>query len=242
MGQIFAICSGKGGAGKSTVCTYLASSLANSGRRVLIIDCDSGLRCLDLQFNVSEQIVFDLSDVLNGRPIEDAVIKIPDYPHLHLIAAPGEKQDYTDKPFFNLFQNILEYYDYIFLDLPAGIHKELYSSLPKITRFIIVTQCSPVFLRDARQMSDIIDDLEFKSNLIINKFEQKLITKGIVPNIDYVIDSVCSQLLGIIPFDENIKLSQLSNKVTKTVNPAFCRISRRLDGEIIPLPNPKKIK
>ena len=47
MGELYAIVSGKGGTGKTSVCAGLAAALAEKGRKVLCIDCDVGLRNLD---------------------------------------------------------------------------------------------------------------------------------------------------------------------------------------------------
>ena len=48
MGIATVITSGKGGVGKSTVTVGLGRALAQRGRRVLLVDCDAGLRSLDL--------------------------------------------------------------------------------------------------------------------------------------------------------------------------------------------------
>ena len=47
MGVSVVVTSGKGGVGKSTVALGLGRSLAQKGRRVLLVDCDAGLRSLD---------------------------------------------------------------------------------------------------------------------------------------------------------------------------------------------------
>ena len=52
--------SGKGGTGKSTVSSGLAIAAATLGKKVLIIDLDAGLRCLDVIFGIDDKIVFDL--------------------------------------------------------------------------------------------------------------------------------------------------------------------------------------
>ena len=44
MGELIAVVSGKGGTGKTSVTAAVASALARSGKRVLCIDCDVGLR------------------------------------------------------------------------------------------------------------------------------------------------------------------------------------------------------
>ncbi|MBR5188426.1 MAG: AAA family ATPase, partial [Clostridia bacterium] len=57
----------KGGVGKSTVCANLAMAVAKRNRRVLLIDCDFGNRCLDLVAGFSESVVYDISDVVFNR-------------------------------------------------------------------------------------------------------------------------------------------------------------------------------
>ena len=54
MGKIFAIMSGKGGVGKSTISAALAEIYARQGRRVTLVDGDIGLRCADLMLNLQK--------------------------------------------------------------------------------------------------------------------------------------------------------------------------------------------
>ncbi|HBJ16420.1 MAG TPA: septum site-determining protein MinD, partial [Clostridiales bacterium] len=53
MGEVLAVLSGKGGTGKTSVCAALATALAEAGKRVLSIDCDVGLRNLDISLGMS---------------------------------------------------------------------------------------------------------------------------------------------------------------------------------------------
>ena len=48
MGMVTVITSGKGGTGKSTVTAGLGAALVRRGNRVLTIDCDAGMRGIDL--------------------------------------------------------------------------------------------------------------------------------------------------------------------------------------------------
>ena len=67
MAEIILVASGKGGSGKSTFTVGVSKALASCGKRVLAIDCDIGLRSLDLLLGVSESVVFDWGDLLEGR-------------------------------------------------------------------------------------------------------------------------------------------------------------------------------
>ena len=53
MGKIISVASGKGGTGKSTVCVTLGTALVKRGHKVLLIDCDSGMRGLDIMMGIS---------------------------------------------------------------------------------------------------------------------------------------------------------------------------------------------
>ena len=66
MSQVIVVASGKGGTGKTTVSTSLALSLAKKNNRVLVIDCDSGMRGVDMMLGITDRLVHDMSDVISG--------------------------------------------------------------------------------------------------------------------------------------------------------------------------------
>ena len=67
MGELIAVLSGKGGTGKTSVCAGIATALADSGSKVLCIDCDIGLRNLDIPLGLSELGVLSFLDVCSGQ-------------------------------------------------------------------------------------------------------------------------------------------------------------------------------
>jgi cellulose biosynthesis protein BcsQ len=67
MSQIILVASGKGGSGKSSFVTGVGRALTSLGKKVLAIDCDVGLRSLDIMFDVTEKVVFDWGDLLLER-------------------------------------------------------------------------------------------------------------------------------------------------------------------------------
>ena len=78
MGQIIAVVSGKGGTGKTSVCAGVATALAQAGQSVLCIDCDIGLRNLDLTLGLADMALMDFSDVAQGRcDLASAVVEHP---------------------------------------------------------------------------------------------------------------------------------------------------------------------
>jgi flagellar biosynthesis protein FlhG len=82
-----AVCSGKGGVGKSTVSLLIASRLAESGCRTLLVDADFGLGDLATMTNVT--VSQGLEDLFQGRvSLEEAALRVG--PRLWLLGTkPG---------------------------------------------------------------------------------------------------------------------------------------------------------
>ena len=61
------VTSGKGGVGKTTVTATLGRKLARNGYRVVLIDGDVGLNNLDVVTAIERRVVYDMTDVLQGK-------------------------------------------------------------------------------------------------------------------------------------------------------------------------------
>ena len=243
MSKVFAVTSGKGGVGKSTVSVGLALSLCKMGKKVLLIDMDEGLRCLDLMLGIDKTAVFDLSDILMGKEIADAVYPVEQIKGLHLIPAPAKLGMIDAYAFTKFVGEVVTKYDIVIFDFPAGIDFSLYNCLPKGALFLTVAAPDPVTVRDAATVSRMLAEIDCNSRLIINRFEYKLSRKQIFKNIDEIIDSAGLQLIGIIPKSEALALFSVKHNLKPNDNAtaAFERISNRLLGNSVPLPKPRKI-
>ena len=136
MGIATVITSGKGGVGKSTASVGLGRALAARGRRVLLIDCDAGLRGLDKLSGAEDGLVYDISDVVFGRcspaqaiypcrtSKEDGKSEKPEegQEELFLLPAPAKVEDMVRPPVMRRLIPLLKrYYDHVLLDSPAGV-------------------------------------------------------------------------------------------------------------------------
>ena len=99
MGEALVVTSGKGGAGKSTVAVNLAAALAVKGKSVLLIDADTGLRSLDVLLGLENNVVYDLTDVIEGNcRVKQAIVKARCADNLFLIAAAALRDASAVKP------------------------------------------------------------------------------------------------------------------------------------------------
>lgn len=76
MAKIFAVCSGCGGVGKTTVALSLAVSAAKRGKRTILLDASGVSRACDLALGLENIVVLDMADVANRQAgIEAALYK-----------------------------------------------------------------------------------------------------------------------------------------------------------------------
>ncbi len=155
--NIIAVASGKGGVGKSTVCTNLAVALAQKGYKVGLLDADIFGPSVPKMFGVE-----DAAPMLEKKDGRDLIVPIENYGVKMLsigffvkkedavvwrgaMAGNALKQLIGDADWGEL--------DYFLIDFPPGtsdIHLTLVQTLP-ITGAVIVTTPQEVALADARK-------------------------------------------------------------------------------------------
>ncbi|MDM1311749.1 polysaccharide biosynthesis tyrosine autokinase [Acinetobacter indicus] len=158
--------------GKSFISTNLATILAQSQKRVLIIDADLRRGYLHKYFNHANQP--GLADYLNGQTDLNQVIKATEVSGLDVIARgkspanPSELLSTTQ--FAAMLSQLSEQYDHILIDTPPIL---------AVTDGIIISQHAGVNLVIARYAKTQMKELE----LTINRFEQAGVkVNGIILN------------------------------------------------------------
>ena len=141
-GQCIAVVSGKGGTGKTSLTAGVGTALAQSGKRVLCVDCDIGLRNLDLALGLTDRALMDFSDVVLDRcPLEAAVVAHPSIPNLYLLTAPVRMRGpaVTEEDFRRMLQKIRQQFDFCLLDAPAGLGLGFRLAVCGADRCVVVT-------------------------------------------------------------------------------------------------------
>ncbi|MDX1542080.1 MAG: MinD/ParA family protein [Geminicoccaceae bacterium] len=153
MGELIGVASGKGGVGKTWLSITLGHALTRLGRRVLLFDGDLGLANLDIQLGVAP--VTDLGAVLTGRAaLKDAILSHPPT-GLDLIcgrSGSGRLAELSKPRIQGLLEGLgqlARQYDYVLLDLAAGLDIVVRQAMLKADRRLVVTTDEPTALTDA---------------------------------------------------------------------------------------------
>ena len=242
MGEVIAVVSGKGGTGKTSVCAGLATALAESGEKVLCIDCDIGLRNLDISLGMSQVGALSFLDVCEGEySLEQAAVH-PEYPQLRFLTAPVNcpAEQVQSDAFCKLLRQARQDFSYIFLDAPAGIDAGFRLAAKHADRVLLVTGADPASVRDAARAGELLELMgKPEVRLVVNRISEKM-AAAMKLTVDDVMDQAGLPLLGIVPEDPEVTLSAAFQKPLLKKNKrgaaAACRrIALRLMGVRVPV-------
>lgn len=242
MGTVIVVTSGKGGTGKTTLTAGVSSCLAAIGYRVLCIDMDIGLRNLDISLGMTDRVVMDFSDVVEGRcSLERGAAAHPVIEGLYLLTAPMHLPAgrISTQQMIQFLNQAKESFDYVMIDSPAGIGSGFQLAMAGADRAIVVTTNDPSALRDAqRAVSELSKQLP-SIHLVMNRIQPKMM-KRLHTTIDDAMDTAGLPLLGVVPEDSQVSFALgagqplvLASRRGAAV--ACLNIARRISGQRTPL-------
>ena len=237
------LCSGKGGTGNSSVSVLLGASLARLGRKVLLIELDSGLRSVDIIAGVYGRTVYDIEDVLCGRcEGGKAIVPSPLYTGLSVISAPYEGGEVLAAPLGKLVSAMRPYFDFILLDTAAGMGAPFTAADRIADKALLVLTPDPVALRDGKIVADRLLASTREQDavrLVMNRVTRDSFGKrAAVADLDECIDTVGAQLLAVIPESKPLQLAGANGSVPPAADPAVIAgqaMAKRLCGQRVPL-------
>ena len=220
MSKVIAIANQKGGVGKTTTAVNLAASLAELGRRVLIIDVDpqgNTTSGLGMDKRRCEKTVYDC--LVNGVSMDEVVVPTA-YENLFVcpsnIDLSGAEIDLIsvmgrENQLKNSIRPIREDYDFIFIDTPPSLGLITINTLTAADSVLIPIQCEFYALEGVSQLTNTIRRVKEALNPGIT-LEGVLLT---------MFDSRTNLSIQVV--DEVKKF--FPNKVYKTIIPRNVRLS-----------------
>ncbi|MFN8009160.1 MAG: MinD/ParA family protein [Terriglobia bacterium] len=208
-----AITSGKGGVGKTNVVANLAISLANLGKRVMILDADLGLGNIDVLLGLVPR--YNLADFVFGNTsLEEIVIEGPSGVKI-IPASSGIEQmtALTPDQQMSLIRGISRLgaeADYLLIDTAAGISGNVINFLLASGLVIIVTSPDPTSIVDAYLMVKILAHRESQKrvSILVNSVSGQEEAKNVFQQLDAVSRQFLNkplELFGFVQRDKNFE-------------------------------------
>ena len=246
MGRVIFVTSFKGGVGKTTVTANLTAALAFLGKKVLAIDGDFGMRCLDMALGLQNGTVYNICDVLRGGAELSAATVRDRSARIDFIPAPmsdtGEIIPRT--AFFTLFRALRDKYDYILIDSSAEESAYYRSFAAAADDALIVALHRSTAVRAAEKTAYALSDMGFRNlRLIVNGYDAAKAERGELPSLYNMIGLSTVKLLGAVPYDDELISDQERGVIAfapqtrylRHYETAFFNIACRVTGKRIPL-------
>ena len=225
MGKIIAICNQKGGTGKTTTAINLASSLALSGKRILLVDVDpqgNTTSGLGIDKNSLKSSIYH--GLLNHVPVSEIILKtqvsnlelVPS--NIDLSGAEIElvSLDNREKQLRNALEPIRSLYDFILIDSPPSLGLLTLNSLVACDSIIIPIQCEFYALEGVTQLVKTI-------KLIKERLNPNLEVEGVLLTMADFRTNLTSEVINEIRvfFKERVYQTVIPRNIRLSEAPSF---------------------
>ncbi|MDR1731049.1 MAG: septum site-determining protein MinD [Synergistaceae bacterium] len=243
-GRVIVITSGKGGVGKTTTTANLAVALAKSGKKVVAVDADIGLRNLDVVMGLENRVVYNFIDVIEKKcKLNQALVRdkrVGSNLFLLPAAQTRTKDAVTPDQMAKLCEDLRPDFDFILLDCPAGIEGGFKNAAAGADEALVVTTPEVPAVRDADRIIGMLESMgKSPIRLIINRFRATMVEDGDMLAKEDILDVLSIKLIGIVPEDDSvIKSANRGEPLTfaqeSPAAQAYSNIASRIQGLEVP--------
>ncbi len=210
--KIICISSGKGGVGKTSFSVNVATALAQSGKKVLLIDGDLGLANVDVVLGINVRHTMR-ETIEEGRELASCLVEItPGFQVLPASSGVPEMASlsYEEQAFLtSSLEEIIDRFDYVLVDTAAGIGESVlwFNTWSQVN--IVILTPDPTSLTDAYALIKVLATRHGKKHfhLLINSVKSKKEGKEVFDNMRTVLErflQIRPLALGAMPQDAQV--------------------------------------
>jgi len=220
MPRVIAICSGKGGVGKTFFSVHLAEYAAEKGQRVLLLDADLGLANVDVMLGISPQ--GSLLELIRGeKGLEDLIVStragfdvLPGGSGLYELTALDAEQQQV---MMDEMRRVSSDYDLVLIDAAAGIGDNVLYFVSASESALVVLTPDPTSLTDAYALIKVLSRQRNMRRFMVavnqaDTFDAQVAFKRLLSVADRYLD-VHLDYVGNLPHAEDVRQSIQSQKL-----------------------------
>lgn len=178
--RVYAFFSGKGGVGKTTICTNTSVYLATQGKKTLLIDLDLQFGDADMALDIiPNETIVDLVRDTNGISIDNLTSCCCTHSSgLSILASPNspELAEYVQSNHTKAIVDVARnYFEYIIIDCGCALTDPVITALESSDDIFVVNDVNILSLKRAKLCQNVLQQInqQDKVKLIINKNVKK---------------------------------------------------------------------
>jgi flagellar biosynthesis protein FlhG len=158
--RTIAVTGGKGGVGKTCMAVNMATALAQSGQKVLLLDGDLGLSSVDVMLGLTPR--YTLEQLLSGeRQLQDIILKSPDgvqiVPAASGVARMAALSASEHAAIIHAFATLPAAVDVLVIDTAPGIGESVLRFCAASQQLLVVVCDEPTSLTDAYALIKVLN-------------------------------------------------------------------------------------
>lgn len=231
MGRIWAVSSGSGGVGKSTIALALAAGAAKNGHKTILLDASGISRSCDLVLGLESVVVLDMLDVLHEQTgMESSLYPVTRYENLRFACA-SLYDDIPVSEFSSIILALNSLCDVLVIDLPTG-QTGLQGILCENDTLLCVIRPDDASIRAAERMIARASKA-CSPSLVVNRMSKEYVRQ----NVHYASEAIQSMLectvIGCIPEDPSIPAGEKRGRAANECDGPAWNALDRLVRELI---------
>jgi len=211
--KVIAVASGKGGVGKTSVSINLAVTLAQQGRRVMLLDADLGLANVDVLLGINARR--NLSHVISGEStLGEVIVEGP--AGLRIVPSASGTRSMLNLStveqggLIRAFSELQDDVDVMLVDVAAGISEGVVTFTRAAHEVVVVVCDEPASLTDAYALIKVlnryhdVDRFHILANMTGNAHEGRQLFDKLARVSQRFLD-VTLGYMGAVPYDDYLR-------------------------------------